>query len=63
MQGLGLFDSTVERSNEGDQEYESISWFFRVLFVENILQVVNGEDEIWMVESGVCSRLHRWVVE
>ena len=63
MQGLGLFDSTVERSNEGDQEYESISWFFRVLFVENILQVVNGEDEIWMVESGVRSRLHRWVVE
>lgn len=44
-------------------DYDSIDWLFRELFVENILQVVNGEDEIWMVESGVHNRLHRWVVE
>ena len=63
VQSLDLFGALSERSSEDDSEYESISWFFRVLFVENILQVVNGEDEIWMVESGVRSRLHRWVVE
>lgn len=62
-QTLDLFGSLPERSSEDDSQYEPISWFFRVLFIENILQVVNGEDEIWMVESGVRSRLHRWVVE
>jgi len=58
-----LFGSLPERSSADDNQYESISWFFRVLFIENILQVINGEDEIWMVESGVRNRLHRWVVE
>ena len=63
-QGSDLFDAGHAGLSEGDKEdYDSINWLFRVLFVENILQVVNGEDEIWMVESGVRNRLHRWVVE
>lgn len=61
-----FFDPEVVRLSEDDadmQVYRSINWLFRALFVENILQVVAGEDEIWMVESGVRNRLHRWVVE
>lgn len=45
------------------KEAETVEWFFRFLFVESILQVVNGEDEIWMVESGIWNRLHIWRVE
>lgn len=41
----------------------TIRWFFRVLFVQSILQFVNGEDEIWMVESGIRNRLHIWRME
>lgn len=65
-QETALFDAKPLNFLENDaiwKQYHSISWFFRVLFVENILQVVNGEDEIWMVESGFCNRLHRWAVE
>ena len=40
-----------------------IRWFFGALFVQSIIQVVNGEDEIWMVESGMRNRLHIWRVE
>ena len=57
--------------DEDDYEYPeqepadaaTIRWFFRVLFVQSILQVVNGEDEIWMVESGIRNRLHIWRME
>lgn len=49
---------------EGEPEdAATIRWFFRALFVQSILQVVNGEDEIWMVESGMRNRLHIWRVE
>jgi hypothetical protein len=40
-----------------------LRWAFGVLFVQSIVQVVNGEAEIWMVESGMRSRLHIWKVE
>lgn len=42
------------------EEANLIRWFFRVLFVRSILQVVSGEDEIWMIESGMENRLHIW---
>jgi hypothetical protein len=41
----------------------NIRWFFGVLFVQSIVEVVNGEAEIWMVESGMRHRLHIWRVE
>jgi len=47
----------------GAAEADQIRWFFNALFVQSIIQVVNGEDEIWMVESGMRNRLHRWKVE
>lgn len=45
------------------KEADQIRWFFDVLFVQSIIQVVNGEAEIWMVESGLRNRLHIWRVE
>jgi hypothetical protein len=47
----------------GPEEAKRIRWFFNALFVQSIIQVVNGEAEIWMVESGLRNRLHIWRVE
>jgi hypothetical protein len=47
----------------GEEEAKRIRWFFNALFVQSIIQVVNGEAEIWMVESGIRTRLHIWRVE
>jgi hypothetical protein len=47
----------------GQIDAKVIRWFFDVLFVQSIVQVVNGEAEIWMVESGLRNRLHIWRVE
>jgi hypothetical protein len=48
---------------EVDAEAAKIRWVFGILFVQSIVQVVNGEAEIWMVESGMRSRLHIWRAE
>jgi hypothetical protein len=40
-------------SSDNTAEANRIRWFFYLLFVQSIVQVVNGEDEIWMVESGI----------
>lgn len=48
---------------ENTDAAESVRWFFESLFVQSVLQVVNGEDEIWMLESGYRSRLHIWRLE
>ena len=47
----------------GKEEAAAVKWFFFELFVESIIQFVNGEDEIWLVESGLQNRLHTWKVE
>jgi hypothetical protein len=47
----------------GLEEAKHVRWFFKALFVQSIIQVVNGEAEIWMVESGSRNRLHIWRVE
>ena len=46
-----------------EEEVDAIRWFFEALFIDSIIEVVNGEDEIWMVESGLRNRLHIWKVE
>ena len=46
-----------------DEEVDAIRWFFEALFIDSIIEVVNGEDEIWMVESGLRNCLHIWRVE
>jgi hypothetical protein len=40
-----------------------IRYFFNLLFVQNVVEVINGEDEIWMLESGLESNLHIWRAE
>lgn len=55
-------DEEVANSQEPD-DAKLVRWFFGALFVQSIIQVVNGEDEIWMVESGIRHRLHIWRVE
>jgi hypothetical protein len=45
------------------EEADRIRWVFHALFVQSIVQVVSGEDEIWMVETGMRNCLHIWRVE
>jgi hypothetical protein len=46
-----------------EDEAKLIHWFFEILFVKSIIQLVNGEDEIWMVESGSRNRVYIWRVD
>ena len=43
-----------------NNELETIRVLFDQLFVRSIIQLVNGEDQIWMLESGPQSRVHIW---
>jgi len=45
---------------EDSGEAERVHYFFQRLFVEAVIEVVSGEDQIWMVESGVRGRVHVW---
>jgi hypothetical protein len=40
-----------------------VRYFFDAVFVRSIIQLVNAEDEIWMVESGLRNRVHIWRVD
>lgn len=61
------FDPEPEIQNENDleelqKEYNKIRFLFFNLFVQNIIEIVNEEDEIWMRESGMRNRLYSWRV-
>ncbi|MGH9195697.1 MAG: hypothetical protein ACRD1T_08160 [Acidimicrobiia bacterium] len=45
-----------------DNEADLVRYFFDALFVQAIIQLINAEDEIWMVESGMKNRVHIWRV-
>lgn len=46
---------------QDDDELGKIKYLFQILFIRSIIQLVNGEEQIWMVESGSAgSQLHRW---
>ena len=49
--------------NDGDTEPKQIRYFFTLLFVQSIVETVNGEDEIWLLESGFENKLHIWRVQ
>jgi hypothetical protein len=55
---LGLFDSQDDTALEA--EVSLVRKLFFLLFVETIVRTVKGEEEIWLVESGVRQRLYRW---
>lgn len=46
-----------------NNEAELVRFFFNELFAETIIQLVNAEDQIWMVESGMRNRVHVWRVQ
>jgi hypothetical protein len=50
-------------SNDSEIEMKQISYFFKLLFVQSIVEAVNGEDEIWLLESGYQNKLHIWRVQ
>jgi hypothetical protein len=41
-------------------ESDIIRWLFEKLFISSIQEVVNAEDEIWVLESGLRNQLHIW---
>lgn len=47
---------------QNNTEAEQVRYFFDALFVQSIIQLINAEDEIWMVESGMKNRVHVWRV-
>lgn len=46
-----------------DDEAAQVRYFYDVLFAQSIIQLINAEDEIWMLESGDEYRVHIWRVE
>jgi hypothetical protein len=56
-----LFDD-ISNDSDAQQEAMKIRWLFGALFVRSVVQIVSGEDEIWMLESGMQNRLHIWRV-
>lgn len=55
--------STESDNSEIVSQANQIRWLFYALFVQSIVQAINGEDEIWMLESGMRNRLHIWKIE
>jgi hypothetical protein len=43
-----------------NKQLEDIRYLFRILFVRSIIQLVNGEEQIWMIETGPRNRVHIW---
>ncbi len=40
---------------------ELIRWLFLNFFAEALISVVQNEDEIWLLESGMRSAFYRWI--
>ena len=51
------------RRVDDQAEADLVRYFFDAVFVRSIIQLVNAEDEIWMVESGMRNRVHIWRVD
>jgi len=43
-----------------DDEFERIRFLFQSLFVKSIIQLVSGEEQIWMLEDGPKRCVHIW---
>lgn len=50
----------VSRDEQILQIAEKIRKMFRLIFLDAILEIVDGEDEIWVLESGMRTKLHRF---
>lgn len=56
------FEKLVGDGEQTKDEAAKIRWFFYALFVQSIVEIINGEDEIWLLESGYKNKLHIWAV-
>lgn len=58
----GIFVPSVESSRDFElgKQAALIRYFFGILFIQQIVEAVNGEDEIWLLESGLRYKLHVW---
>jgi hypothetical protein len=56
------FEKLVGDGEQTKDEAARIRWFFYALFVQSIVEIINGEDEIWLLESGFKNKLHIWKV-
>jgi hypothetical protein len=46
---------------QNNKELAKVKYVFEILFIRSIIQLVNGEEQIWMVESGSAGQqLHVW---
>ena len=48
-------------SLHANQRAELIRWLFLNFFAEALIRVVQNEDEIWLLESGMRSAFYRWI--
>ncbi len=55
-------EGDINKEKNIKREVGRITWLFNELFVSNMVELV-GEDQIWMVESGIRNRLHIWAIE
>jgi len=51
----------IKDDDGSSDEANKVRWVFYNLFVQSVVQLINGEDEIWLLESGFANRLHKWV--
>jgi hypothetical protein len=42
------------------EEAELIQFMFEELFMNAITEQISGEDEVWVVETGLRNRVHKW---
>jgi len=47
---------------QNTNEANLVAFFFKTLFIQAIIEVINGEDEIWMTETGMENKLHIWKI-
>lgn len=52
-----------ENLEAAEEEATKIRWLFYELFMKSIVQLIEGEDEIWLLESGMRNKLHIWKVQ
>ena len=55
-----IHNATDCSRDELEVEVRQIRGLFFLLFVEAVVRTVKGEDEIWLLESGVATRVYRW---
>ena len=48
-------------STHANKRAELIRWLFLNFFAEALIRVVQNEDEIWLLESGMRSAFYRWI--